>query len=487
MKDIIKGLKPQLLWEHFYEISQIPRGSKDETAIRKHIKKIAERNNFQYKSDSTGNIVVKKPAKPGKENKPSIAFQGHLDMVCEKNRDVNHDFRTDPIRLKRVDDWIKAEGTTLGADNGIGVAAALAVMESNELDHGPLEFLFTVDEESGLTGAIELSGEMLNSRILLNLDSEEDGVIYNGCAGGRDAELLLDVNSEKCPENFKSATIKLTGLSGGHSGLNIHEKRGNAIKLLNRFLLDSLPKISGKLSFINGGSKHNAIPREAEAFISFPDQNFTALSNLINNFQGVIKEEFKLIDPGVNISTEEDNHRKPASILTLQSQNQLINLISSLPHGVIDMSSVMPGVVETSTNLAVVNNKDDRITILTSQRSMDKMKLTKIHNMVTTCGKQAGATTRSTIGYPPWKPDSESLLLKIAQTVYRELFNNEPEIKAIHAGLECGIIGDKFPGMDMISFGPTILGAHSPNERVQISTLEKFWKFITALLKEYSE
>jgi len=482
VKEAIAGLEPRLLWEHFYEISQIPRCSRNEEKVREYIIQVAERNGLEYKMDSVGNLVVKKPATPGLEGKPTVVMQGHLDMVCEKNKDTQHDFSKDPIKLKREGDWMTAEGTTLGSDNGIGVAAALAVMESKELKHGPLEFLFTIDEETGLTGATEIAPDMLEGRILLNMDSEEDGALYIGCAGGKDTEIFLNLDTEKVPAGFKAIQVKIGGLLGGHSGLNIHEGRGNAIKLLNRFLWKVLPQVGGRLASFEGGSKHNAIPREAEAVIFLPRDRVSELQKIAGEYDAIYKDELQFIDPKVSLSLNTDGFDAPSAMFTSELHNKFLNLLYTIPHGVIAMSHAIPGLVETSTNLAVVSMKENKLSILTSQRSSIGSALTDINDMVRACGFQANADVHSGGGYPAWKPNPDSPLLKKAKEIYQNLFGKEPEVKAIHAGLECGIIGDKFPGMDMISFGPTIEGAHSPDERVQISTVEKFWKFVEALL-----
>ncbi len=484
MKEAIQGLEPTLLWEHFYQISQIPRCSRHEEKVREYVIDVARRNNFEYKIDAAGNVVIKKPATPGLEDKPVVVLQGHLDMVCEKNKETEHDFSSDPIKLKREGEWLRAEGTTLGSDNGIGVAAALAVLESNAIKHGPIECLFTIDEETGLTGATELATDMLEGRILLNMDSEEDGAIYIGCAGGKDTELLLKLETEPVPKGFEAVEIKLTGLTGGHSGLNIHEGRGNAIKLLNRFLWKTLPQVGGRLANFEGGSKHNAIPREASAIVFLPVENKKNLHQLAAEYENIFKNELKSIDPNVKLTVSESGFNAPEKMFTSQLHNKLLNLLYTIPHGVISMSHDIPGLVETSTNLAVVGVKDNNISILTSQRSSVASALVDIADMVQACGFQADAEVHSGGGYPAWQPNPNSPLLKQAKTVMKELFGKEPEVKAIHAGLECGIIGDKFPGMDMISFGPTIEGAHSPDERVNIYTVEKFWKFLEAMLEK---
>ncbi|OGB68341.1 MAG: cytosol nonspecific dipeptidase [Caldithrix sp. RBG_13_44_9] len=484
MKEAIKGLEPRSLWEHFHEIAQIPRCSKSEEKIRDYIISVAKRNKLSYKLDAIGNTVVKKPGSKGLEKKPGMVFQGHLDMVCEKNKDTQHDFSKDPIKLKRDGDWIKADGTTLGSDNGIGVAAALALMEDKEMKHGPLEFLFTIDEETGLTGAIQIANDLLDGRMLLNLDSEEDGAVYIGCAGGKDAEIFLKMDLEKIPGGFKAVQVKLGGLTGGHSGLNIHEGRGNAIKLLNRFLWRALPQVSGRLASIEGGSKHNAIPREAETIVFLPPDKIAELKKMVKMYDAIYKDEYKLVDPKVSLTLTESGFSVPDKMFSSQLHTRLLNLLFTIPHGVIAMSHDIPGLVETSTNLAVVGRKNEQLAILTSQRSSVGSELLEIHDMVLACGYQAGAEVHSGGGYPAWKPNPKSLLLQRAKKVHKKLFGKEPEVKAIHAGLECGIIGDKFAGMDMLSFGPTIMGAHSPDERVQISTVDKFWKFVQSLIKD---
>ncbi|GAB4343363.1 MAG: aminoacyl-histidine dipeptidase [Calditrichia bacterium] len=486
MKEVIAGLKPELMWEHFYEISQIPRCSRNEEAVREYVLGVAKRNNLEYKIDAVGNVVVKVPATPGKEDKPIVVLQGHLDMVCEKNKGTEHDFSKDPIKLVRDGDWMKADGTTLGSDNGIFIAAALAAMEDKELVHGPLECLFTIDEETGLTGAIELGTDMLEGRILLNLDSEEDGALYIGCAGGRDTEFFFDMESEAVPAEFKPALVKVLGLKGGHSGLNIHEERGNAIKLLNRFLWKVLPEVGGRLASIEGGSKHNAIPREAEAVVYLPGGKLADLKARAAEFEAIYKNELKFIDPDVKVEILENGFEAPETMFTSQFHNKLLNFLYVVPHGVIAMSLAVPGLVETSTNLAVVTVKEGKLSILTSQRSSVDSALDNINDMVKACGYLAGAKVHSGGGYPAWAPNPDSMLLKTTKKVFNELFGKEPEVKAIHAGLECGIIGGKFPGMDMISFGPTIQGAHSPDEKVQISAVERFWKLLEGILKELS-
>lgn len=484
MKEAIEGLKPQELWDHFYQISQIPRCSKHEDKIREHVIEVVKRNGLEYKLDQTQNVVAKKPATSGLEKKPTVVLQSHLDMVCEKNKDTQHDFSKDPITLKRNNGWITADGTTLGSDNGIGVAAALTVLESKTIKHGPLEFLFTMDEETGLTGATELAEDMLEGNILINMDSEEDGAFYIGCAGGKDTELIMKLETESVPSGYAPVRVRVGGLQGGHSGLNIHEGRGNAIKLLVRFLWKAAQQMDLRLASLDGGSKHNAIPRECDAVVYLPKEKVQAVKKLAELHDEDYKNEYNLTDSGVSVSIAEDGFDKPGHILSAGLQKRLLNLIYSMPHGVLAMSHAVPGLVETSTNMAVVHTQKDKISVVTSQRSSVQSELVDMVNMVCAVGQQAGAEIHQSNGYPAWQPNPESPTLKEAVEVYQSLFGGEPEVKAIHAGLECGIIGDKFPGMDMISFGPTILGAHSPDEKIEIATVEKFWKLLKAILEK---
>lgn len=484
MKEVIEGLQPGELWEHFYQISQIPRCSKHEDRIREYVIEVAKRNGLEYKLDETKNVVVKKSATPSLKNKTIVVLQSHLDMVCEKNKDTQHDFSKDPIKLKRQNGWLSADGTTLGSDNGIGVAAALAVLESKTITHGPLEFLFTMDEETGLTGATELAEDMLEGNILINMDSEEDGAFYIGCAGGKDTELTMKLDTVNAPSGFRAVRARVGGLQGGHSGLNIHEGRGNAIKLLVRFLWKASQKFDLHLASLDGGSKHNAIPRECDAVVYLPNGEIPAIKKFAEQYDKDYKNEYRLTDSGVFVSIAEDGFDKRDHVLSIDLQKRLLNLIYSMPHGVLAMSHAVPGLVETSTNMAVVHAERDKVNVVTSQRSSFQSELVDIADMVCAIAQQAGAEIEQGNGYPAWQPNPESPTLKKSVEVYKSLFGREPEVKAVHAGLECGIIGDKFPGMDMISFGPTILGAHSPDERVEIATVEKFWKLLKAILEK---
>ncbi len=482
MKAAIADLKPALVWEHFYQLSQIPRCSGNEEAVGKYIMSVAARNNLPCKKDKCGNIIVSKPASAGMEQRPSVVLQGHTDMVGEKNKDSAHDFSKDPIDLLRDGEWIKANGTTLGADNGIGVAYALAVMEDKSLVHPPMEFLFTVDEETGLTGAVALKSDFVKSRLLLNLDSEEEGAFYIGCAGGKHTILRKKVNWKKPKNGWKSYKVIVGGLSGGHSGLNIHQGLGNSIKLLSRVLYELSNKLDFALAAINGGSKHNAIPRDAEGLICVPANKVRILQNYVKEMSAVLKNELQFIDAGVYVKLEPAE--KIRAVFTPQLQRNLINLIYAMPHGVIAMSQAIAGLVETSTNMAIVQTREKQLELTTSQRSSVASAILDIADKVKALGELATFDVEQGGGYPAWQPNPNSQLLKSAVQTYEQIYSGKkPEVKAIHAGLECGIIGEKYPGMDMLSFGPTIMGAHSPDERVHIPAVEKTWNYLLELLK----
>ena len=480
MKSVIEGLEPKSIWEHFYAISQIPRESGNEEAVGKYIISVTEKNGLKYKKDKVGNIVVMAPAS-GRTNRPTVVIQGHTDMVCEKNAGTEHDFSKDPIRLVRDGDWMHADGTTLGADNGIGVVCALALMDGQNIEKPPMEFLFTVDEETGLTGANELEPGFLESRILINLDSEEEGAFYIGCAGGKHTILKRKIELEKIPAGMTGLKVKLGGLRGGHSGLNIHEGLGNSIKLLSRVLYSLRGTIPFKLVSFSGGNKHNAIPREAETTILIAQDKVSEVQSIIGKMEQIFRSELQFVDKDVFLKFESVQNIEKAYKDNLQFD--LINLLYSMPHGVMSMSHAVKGLVETSTNMAVIEQKNGMIELLTSQRSSVASAIEDIADKVKSLGELAHFDVEQGGGYPAWEPNPDSELLKTAQQTYKTLYGQEPEVKAIHAGLECGIIGEKYPGMDMISFGPTIEGAHSPDECVHIPAVENCWKFLLALLK----
>jgi dipeptidase D len=403
-------------------------------------------------------------------------------MVCEKNKEKSHDFLKDPIELVRNGNFLTADGTTLGADNGIGVAANLAVMEDRSIEHGPLEFLFTVDEETGLTGATNLSPDMLESRVLLNLDSEEEGEITVGCAGGRDTLATWKPLFDPALASLKAVQIKVTGLKGGHSGIEIDKGRGNAVKIMNRALM-ALSQIGARLATIEGGDKHNAIPRECEAVVLMSPKKIKKARSLVADVDAAIKAEIATVDPGLRIELTEIAAENSWVVMKRAEQRKLLQTISALPHGVTKMSADIPGLVETSTNLAVIKVAADSVRLVTSQRSSVASEIEEIVDTVTAIQELGGASVEHTHGYPGWKPDLDSPILKTAKSAYQALFGKEPIVKAIHAGLECGVLGERIPGMDMVSFGPTLEAVHSPDERIHIDTVEKFWIFLLQLLK----
>jgi dipeptidase D len=481
MPNAIEGLKPALLWKYFAEISRIPRCSKHEEKIRKYVLDVAKRLNLPARTDAVGNVVVKKPASPGKERVKRICLQGHMDMVCEKNKDKKHDFSKDPLTLVREGNMLTADGTTLGADNGIAVATNLAIMEDKSLVHGPLEFLFTIDEETGLTGAAGLPADFLESRTMINLDSEEEGALYVGCSGGRDTKGTWKVAFEPAARGAIEARLAVTGLKGGHSGLEIDKGRGNAIKILARALL-ALEKLGARVESIEGGNKHNAIPREAEATVFVPAKVWDEAAAVVAAFADAARAEVATVDPALTVTLDRLDSKK-GRVMKKAQQSKLLRAISALPHGVMKMSADIPGLVETSTNVAVVVTERGTVRVVTSQRSSVASEIDEIAHTVKSVFELAGATVEQGDGYPGWKPNMGSPILKLAKRTYEELYGKEPEVKAIHAGLECGIIGERVGGMDMLSFGPTMEGVHSPDERLHIDTVDRFWKFVLAILK----
>ncbi len=480
MSNAIEGLQPGAVWKYFAEVATIPRCSKHEEAMTKYVMDTAKRLGLKAKSDKFGNVVVSKPASQGKERIASIALQGHLDMVCEKNKGKVHNFAKDPIELVRNGNVITANGTTLGADNGIAVATNLAIMEDRSLVHGPLEFLFTVDEETGLTGASNLAPGMLESKTLMNLDSEEEGHLYVGCSGGRDTIGSWKLSLESPPAGTAGAELKVTGLKGGHSGLEIDKGRGNAVKIINRVILMLAP-LGARLASVNGGNKHNAIPREAEALLFIPKKKWEGAAAAVAECNAVIRAELGSVEPDCAITLVPS--KKKGKVFAKALQKKLCATIAALPHGVTKMSADIQGLVETSTNVAVVRTEKKTVIVATSQRSSVASEIDEICQSVAAMFDLGGAATEGTDGYPGWKPNMTSAILALAKSTYRQLFGKDPEVKAIHAGLECGIIGEKFPGMDMVSFGPTLEAVHSPDERIYIDSVDKYWKFLLGILK----
>jgi dipeptidase D len=483
--DAIRNLQPAALWQRFYEISQVPRPSKKEEQVTAYFESLFNSLGIKYVKDKAGNLVARIPASKGYAKAPTVVLQGHSDMVCEKNRGTVHDFDKDPIRLLRQGEWIKADGTTLGADNGIGVAAAIAVATDPTAVHGPLEILITIDEETGLTGANKLSPKLLKGRFMLNLDSEEDGIFYIGCAGGVDTVGTFKVQETK-PEPGDRATFNLmiSGLKGGHSGGDIHLGRANAIKLLAR-TLDTLKTIKYDITNLQGGSKRNAIPREAEVTLVVDKSDVDKVKTILAKCQKDFRDEFKAQDGQATVALEPTGAVQ--TVYTKSFAKKLVAVLLAVPHGVVQMSSDLEGLVETSTNLATVTSDAATVRIGTSQRSSVESAKTYIAASVGSVLQLSGAKVEKSDGYPGWKPYMESPLLHTCREVFTQVYGHEPEIKAIHAGLECGILGGKYPGLDMISFGPTITGAHSPDEQVHIPAVEKFYELLKAVLKGLAE
>jgi dipeptidase D len=468
-----------LILEKFSSISAIPRQSGHEEKIKEWIKSWAQERKWQTKEDEVGNICVYVPARNRKAE--PVVIQGHLDMVCEKTPDSSHDFAKDGLKLRRKGDWLDAENTTLGADNGIAIAMAMVLAETEQLDIPPLELLFTVDEETGLTGASGLDASMISGQILLNIDSEDEGVFTVGCAGGNNVHVempLRRVNSVAKDAAFYS--ISVSGARGGHSGIDIHKQRANAIRVLSRALLHLKKNHQIFVETISGGSAHNAIPREASAVVAVERCEQEALEKQISELAMAFSKEFKSTDPDLKLELKQTNGKK---YFTQGATDKLLNLLHSIPHGVEAMSTELEGVVDSSGNLAMIQTKGDSISILTSHRSSNMSRLDSLSQRVEAIGHLAEAKVRITDAYPPWEPDWDAPLLAKSQAIYRELFDKEPVVEVIHAGLECGIIGEKKPGMQMISFGPNIEDAHSPDERLQISDVQKVWTLLVSLVQ----
>jgi len=477
----LTGLEPARVYHYFEEICQIPRPSKKEDQIANYLLDFGKKHNLEAFRDATGNVIIRKPATRGMENLKSVVLQSHIDMVCEKNSDTVHDFDKDPIKPYIADEWVKAKGTTLGADDGIGVAAQLAILESQEIQHGPIECLFTVDEETGLTGAFGLDTDALKSTILLNLDSEDEGEIFIGCAGGIDTVITMPLTKENNTGEGKGFTVKVSGLKGGHSGDDINKGLGNANKILNRVLWESVRKFGLQLASFNAGNLRNAIAREGEALVSVPASNAGAFREYVVKYNDIVRNEYRITEPDLKVEVAEATN--PGTVMTADTRDKLLNALYACPHGVIAMSQSIANFVETSTNLAAVRTREDSIEITTSQRSSVESAKFDTANMVASVFTLAGGKAVHGEGYPGWTPNPNSEILEIAKAQYQKLFGQSPKVLAIHAGLECGLIGEKYPAMDMISYGPTIKGAHSPDERLNIATVAKFWDLTLEILK----
>lgn len=479
----ISNIEPRHLWKQFDEIRKIPHPSGHEEKLREYLLAFAAQRNLDARADSAGNVVIKIPATPGHENAPVIILQGHMDMVCEKNKDVNFDFMNDAIELEVDGEWLKAKGTTLGADNGVGLAAAMALADDVDAVHGPLEIMATVDEETGLTGAAQLDASMFEGKTLLNLDTEEIGAVYIGCAGGGDSTITVSVATQPVPSGTETILVKVSGLRGGHSGVDIHEQRGSAIKSLARILWKAARAHQLTLVDFEGGGVHNAIPRESAAHCVIAANTLNDLKKSITAEANEIKTELASIDPGFKVEVL-PAESGATEMMDQKSHDTVLDLLMAIPHGVDTMSYAVPGLVETSNNLASVWTKEGKIVIGTSSRSSVGSALQAIRDRIRAAAELAGASVEEGDAYPGWKPDLDSKILETTKSTYERVFGKAPEVKAVHAGLECGIIGEKVPGMDMVSFGPEIEWPHSPDERINIPSVAQFYNLLKEVLKE---
>jgi len=480
-----EGLEPAEVWRHFLALNRIPRPSAKEAAALAYVRKVATESRAAADTDACGNVVIRVPASPGREGAAPVAIQAHLDMVCEKRPDVVHDFATDPI-VPRVDgDRVYASGTTLGADNGIGAAMALAALTTPGIERGPLELVFTVEEETGLTGALALEPDFVHARRMINLDSEDPREITIGCAGGSGMTMRLAVTREAAPEGWEAREVTISGLQGGHSGLQIDEPLANAIKLLKQVLLDvRAADIPFRLCSVCGGNAHNAIPRDASAVLALPSTRIAAFQTVVDSTLVELQKQWLADEPGLELRVLA--LPAPEPLLSEADTGALLTLLDDLPHGVIRMSDQFAGKVETSSNLAMVRTTADEVTVATTSRSFDAAALRQVEAGLLNAATHSGAEAQLREGYSPWQPDPHSSLLAVAEAVYAEVNGRRPEVQVIHAGLECGVIAAKLPGLEAISFGPLIRGAHTPEEHVYVSTVASSWSFLAALLKALS-
>lgn len=481
----ILQLAPQNVWKHFYSLTQIPRPSGHMEKITKFLIDFGKGLGLESFVDEVGNVIIRKPATPGMENRKGIILQAHMDMVPQKNNDTIHDFTTDPIETYVEGDWVKAKGTTLGADNGLGVAAIMAVLEDNNLKHGPLEALITKDEETGMYGAFGLKPGTMQGEILLNLDSEDEGELYIGCAGGLDITATLEYKEETPMADFVARKITLKGLRGGHSGLEISEGRGNANKLLARIVHDLLIEFDSQLASFEGGNMRNAIPREAHAVLVFNLEDMDGLEDYMKEYEAQLNDEYAPIESGITLSIEEVT--LPTAVVPSEIQDNMINVLMACQNGVMRMIPTVPDTVETSSNLAIVIIADGKAEVrILARSSCDTMK-DFLADGLTACFAMAGMKVELSGGYSGWQPNVDSPILHAMKLSYKQQFGVEPAVKVIHAGLECGIIGANCPGLDMISFGPTLRSPHSPDERALIPTVSKFYDFLVATLEQTPE
>ncbi len=477
----VRNLEPLPLWNYFADLNAVPRASKKEERVIRFMLQFGESLGLESTTDKVGNVIIRKPATPGMENRPTVVMQSHLDMVHQKNADTSFDFDNEGIQMLVDGNWVKAKGTTLGADNGIGVATIMAILASNDIPHPPLEALFTVDEETGMTGALQLKGGLLNGKILLNLDTEDDRELTIGCAGGIDVTAESNYPSEPIDFDHRAYKVSLTGLTGGHSGMDIHLGRGNANKLLNRLLFSAFRQFGLRIHDIDGGGLRNAIPREAFATVVVPDEYEEAFKQYVPVEEKVFQEEYKTTDPELRLTlTSVDS---PSTILTKDFQSSLLRAIYACPNGIYRMSPDISGLVQTSNNLARMLVTGEAYSIQCLTRSSIGTEKMDLAYSIQSVFELLGADVQFSGDYPGWTPKPDAGIVKLMSGLYREMFREEPQVNACHAGLECGILGTNYPDMEMISFGPNILGAHSPDERVEISSVQKYWRFLLETLK----
>ncbi|ELI5737341.1 aminoacyl-histidine dipeptidase [Vibrio fluvialis] len=477
----ISKLSPAPVWQFFDKICSIPHPSKHEEALAQYIIGWAKEQGLDVRRDPTGNVFIKKPATPGMEHKKAVVLQAHIDMVPQKNEDTDHDFAKDPIQPYIDGEWVTAKGTTLGADNGIGMATCLAVLASTEIKHGPLEVLLTIDEEAGMTGAFGLEAGWLEGEILLNTDSEQEGEVYMGCAGGVDGALTFDIQREALPAGYVTRQLTLKGLKGGHSGCDIHTGRGNANKLIARFLAGHAQELDLRLIEFRGGSLRNAIPREAFVTVAIPADNQTKLDELFTTYTELLKAELGRVE--TNLVTFNEAKEAALGVFALADQQRVIAALNACPNGVIRMSDDIEGVVETSLNVGVITTDEQQIKVLCLIRSLIDSGRSQVESMLTSVAELAGADIMFSGAYPGWKPDADSEIMHIFRDMYEGIYGHKPNIMVIHAGLECGLFKKPYPEMDMVSFGPTIKFPHSPDEKVKIDTVGLFWEQMIALLE----
>ena len=481
-KDVLKDLKPARVWHYFGEIMQIPRPSKHEERISAYLVNWGKEHGLETKSDKLGNVLIRKPATKGYEKSPMVCLQAHMDMVCEKNSSKKFDFMKDAIQPVLDGEWLTADGTTLGADDGIGVATILAILEDKKIQHPALEALITVDEETGLTGAAGLSKSWLKSDILLNFDDEDEGEYCIGCAGGIDTTVEIDYKLVPAPKGCKAFRLHVSGLKGGHSGDDINRGRGCANKLINRILWEGTYRHGMRMATIDGGNLRNAIAREAEAVVTVPEKDVRTFKTMVTKMAKAMVFEFRSTEP--DLVFELRDVEMPKKVIDKETQEKLVNVLYACAHGVLAMSREIENFVETSTNLASIKMKGSKIHIATSQRSsVESAKMAAAAKIEATF-RMIGAKVSHGDGYPGWTPNPDSRVLKVGVDVYKKMYGKEPVVRAIHAGLECGLIGQKYPNMDMISYGPTLRGVHSPDERIEIKTVEMFWNQTLEILKK---